>query len=369
MHIIASPLGLDFSVGKAAERRFRAPARGYQGESVSKIPNPTDVPRATVPLHRRVSAGSPQAYALAAVLTALAGLLRWALGLIASDVLPMAPFYPAVLFAALLGGRGPGIFAALFGGLLGWWAFLPQYYSFGPLTPGQQIGLALYGVASLVIVWGADHYRKLTKRVEDEENLRKLATEELAHRLKNKVATIQAILRYRLRDDPKLAADIAGCLSALSATDELIVSTQGRGAGIRDILIAELGPYAVTRAIVDGPNVLLVPRLAMTMAMVFHELLTNSAKYGALSGAAGRVSVQWSISGTRLGLEWSESGGPVVAPPTRRGFGMRLLATALMQFDGGVDTIFEPSGLVCKMNISLPEHSVLVEQLSPLVAA
>ena len=323
----------------------------------------------SVPLHRRVKAGSPQAYGLAVLLTMIAGLLRWVLGLVAADILPMAPFYPAVLFATLLGGRGPGILATVLGGLLGWWAFLPQFYSSAGLTSGKEIGLVLYASASLVIVWGADHHRKLPKRIQEEETLRKLATEELAHRLKNKVATIQAILRYRLRDDPKLAADIAGCLSALSATDELILSTQGRGAGIRDILTAELGPYAVARAALEGPNLALPPRLAMTMALVFHELLTNSAKYGALSSDTGRVFVRWTLSGTRLALDWSESGGPTVNPPARRGFGMRLLSTALIPFDGGVDTLFEPSGLVCKMNISLPEDTVLVEQLGHFVAA
>src|SRR5262249_15425673 len=149
----------------------------------------------------------------------------------------------------------------------------------------------------------------------DEEQLRKLAVEELAHRLKNKVATIQAILRYRLRDYPDLAADIDGCLHALSATDELILSTQGKGAGIRDIFAAELGPYSGTRATSEGPNVVLIPRLAMTMALVIHELATNSAKYGALSRETGTLSVRWSVSGTRLALEWRESGGPPVTPP------------------------------------------------------
>ena len=336
---------------------------------MSRAPTTSDPLATRAPLYRRIVPDSPEAYAVAAVLTGLAALLRWLLGLVAADILPMAPFYPAVLFAALLGGRGPGIFATLLGGFIGWWAFLPQYYSFAGLTPGKQIGLALYGFACFVIVWGADHHRKLTKRIENEENLRKLAVEELAHRLKNKVATIQAIVRYRLRDHPDLAADIGGCLTALAATDEMILSTQGKGAGIRDILAAELGPYARSRAVTEGPNIVLAPRLAMMMALVFHELCTNSAKYGALSQETGNLSVRWSLSGARLGLEWQESGGPPVSPPAHRGFGMRLLGTALNPFDGAVDTVFEPTGLICKMNISVPEDMPVTEELGKLATA
>jgi len=336
---------------------------------VAQTQSQPDPPSTSVPLHRRITPGSPAAYGLAVLLTGFAALLRWALGLLAADVLPMAPFYPAILFATLLGGLGPGLLASVLGGIIGWWAFLPQYYTFAGLTPGKQVGLALYAFASLIIVWGANHHRKLTKRIEDEERLRKIAIEELAHRLKNKVATLQAILRYRLRDHPALAADIAGCLSALTATDELILSTQGMGAGIRDILAAELGPYAASRAEIDGPNFLLAPKLAMTMAMVFHELATNSAKYGAFSNDGGRLSVRWSLAGTRLGIEWSESDGPPVIPPDHKGFGMRLLATALNPFDGAVDTLFEPNGLVCRITVLVPENTVLFEQLGHLAAA
>src|SRR5205085_68245 len=83
-----------------------------------------------------------------------------------------------------------------------WWAFMPPYYSFAPLTSGQSISLVMYGLAALIIVWGADHYSILAKRLENEEELRKLAVEELAHRLKNKIATIQAIINSKLRDSP-----------------------------------------------------------------------------------------------------------------------------------------------------------------------
>ena len=105
----------------------------------------------------------------------------------------------------------------------------------------------------------------------------------------------------------------------------------------------------------EGPNIFLPPKLALTMALLFHELATNAAKYGALSAPTGQLSIYWSLSGSRLNLQWSESGGPVVADSSHRGFGMRLLSRALDQFSGAVEISFASSGLVCKMSVTVPE--------------
>ena len=102
--------------------------------------------------------------------------------------------------------------------------------TFFPLARGQQVSVIAYLVTSLVIVWLADHYRKLTKRLEDEEKFRELAVEELAHRLKNKIATIQSIVTLRLREDPQARDEILKCFGSLKATDDLIIAAQGKGA-------------------------------------------------------------------------------------------------------------------------------------------
>lgn len=226
-----------------------------------------------------------------------------------------------------------------------------------PLTPGQQIGLLTYLFASLLIVWGADHYRRLAKRLADEETLRKLSVQELSHRLKNKVATIQAIIRFRLREHPQLSKEIITSLDALAATDELIMATQGQGARIGDILYAEVRPYEVSRVAMDGPDVLLPPKLALMMALLVHELATNAAKYGALSRSTGKLSIRWSVADSRFDLEWRESGGPVVSTPTYRGFGTRLFLRGLEQFGGVVEADFATTGLICKLGFTLPENS------------
>ena len=93
------------------------------------------------------------------------------------------------------------------------------------------------------------------------------------------------------------------------------------------------------------------------MALLAHELATNAAKYGALSNAFGKLSIAWSLSNEQLKFEWRESNGPIVTPPTHRGFGVRLLSRAMDQFGGTVETTFEPTGLVCKLKVTLAERT------------
>ena len=300
--------------------------------------------------------GSAEAYALAVLLVAFASLLRWILGVFVYDVQAFTTFYPAVIFAALWGGAGAGVFAALAGGIISWWAFLPPYSVLWPLTRADTVNLVTYFIASILIVWAADHYRRLTKRLQDEEHIRKIAVDELAHRLKNKVATIQAIVGLQLREHPHVKDKIAGTLIALTATDDLITKTQGQGAHISDILSTELAPYDASRISMNGPDILLPSKLALTMALIVHELATNAAKYGALSISAGKVSITWSLSDARLNIDWRESGGPPVNPPSHGGFGTRLFLRALEPFNGKVDATFALTGLVCKLGVVLPDR-------------
>jgi two-component sensor histidine kinase len=195
------------------------------------------------------------------------------------------------------------------------------------------------------------------KQLEDEEKFRELTVDELAHRLKNKLATIQSIISFQLRDDPQIRDAILRRLTALSATDDLIMATQGEGARLRDILSTEFAPYDVSRVSRDGPDVLLPPKLALIMALLVHELATNAAKYGALSSSAGKLSIRWLFADALLDIEWRESGGPAVIAPTHRGFGTRLLSRALEQFGGNVNANFATTGLICKLSLVLQESS------------
>ena len=318
----------------------------------------------------KIRPGSAEAYVAATVLVAAASVVRWGFGHLDPEILPFTTYYPTVLLATIVGGSGAGAFVAIAGGIIGWWAFMsPFFASFTfplfeplPLKLGQGISFLIYLFASLLIVWGADRYRRLAKRLQDEERLRKLAVEELGHRLKNKTATIQAIISYQLQKSPELRHEIANRLTALSHTDDLIMATQGQGAHIGDILSTELGPYELSRIAMHGPDFLLPPTAALTMALLVHELATNAAKHGALSAAVGKLTIRWTLADRTFNLEWHESGGPRITSPTYRGFGLRLLSRALDQFDGTVKTIFEKTGLVCEIKATLPESTSNIDR-------
>lgn len=211
-------------------------------------------------LHRRILPNSVQAYAFALLCVAIATGLEFALLRFDDNISSMGSYYPAALFAALIGGIGPGVMAATLGGLIGWWAIMPPQLSFSIFQYGDKITLVAYVLGSTFMVWGADYFRRLLKRLEDEEAFRKLAVQELAHRLKNKIATIQAVISIQLREHQQIRDDLLGRLMALAATDELIEDAQGQGAHVLDIARAELGPYVVSRSTIQGVNVLLPPK-------------------------------------------------------------------------------------------------------------
>jgi two-component sensor histidine kinase len=107
----------------------------------------------------------------------------------------------------------------------------------------------------------------------------------------------------------------------------------------------------------QGPDIILSPTFALTMALIVHELATNAAKYGAFSRPAGKLSVHWSLAGRKLDLNWREAGGPPTASPTHHGFGLRLISRALEQFSGAAETTFEQGGLICPMKAVLAEST------------
>jgi len=299
------------------------------------------------------------AYSLALACVGVAFFLRLFLGVLDHEASPFTTFYPAILFAALWGGSRAGIFAIVGSGIFAWWAFMDPRFTFvAPLTFGRQLALVIFAISSLLIVVGADYCRRLAQSLRDAEELRDLAVKELSHRLKNKVATIQSIIAFQLRGNEASRDSILQRLGALSSTDTLIEAAQGQGAFLRDIVTVELAPYDVSRVTMSGEQVFLAPKFALVFGLLIHELATNAAKYGALSVHSGQVSIQWTLVETNLAIEWRETGRPIVAAPSHAGFGTRLLSRALGQFGGSAELNFDPSGLICTMNVSIPADSL-----------
>ena len=189
---------------------------------------------------------------------------------------------------------------------------------------------------------------------------RELLVNELNHRVKNTLAAVQSIAAQTLRGyggDQALLETFEDRLIALSEAHDLLTRDSWEGAPLRDVAERALLPFGpdegrAGRIGVVGPDVRLGPKAAITLAMTFHELATNAAKYGALSDGQGRVDLAWERAGDRLRLRWQESGGPPVRPPARRGFGSRLIERGIAaELNGRVALGFDSAGLVCDMDM------------------
>jgi two-component sensor histidine kinase len=189
----------------------------------------------------------------------------------------------------------------------------------------------------------------------------KLLIDELNHRVKNTLATVQSIATQTLRtaesrQDAQEALEKR--LIALSRAHDVLTRESWEGANLTEVVIRALEPYQVhgeNRLHIRGPNVRLTPRMALALAMALHELATNAVKYGALSNRSGTVEVSWTVQNgvapPRLNLRWVEAGGPPVVAPRRRGFGSRLVERSLAHdLAGRVDITFAPSGVVCSVD-------------------
>ncbi|HEX2560532.1 sensor histidine kinase [Phenylobacterium sp.] len=186
-----------------------------------------------------------------------------------------------------------------------------------------------------------------------------LLINELNHRVKNTLATVQSILNQTLRrghSPEELKALFTSRLLALSAAHDVLTRAHWESAALCDIVAGALTPFQgpeLPRVRIAGPQVLLAPNVALAIAMALHELATNAAKYGALSNAAGVVGLEWTVTGEdkpSLELVWREQHGPVVTPPATRGFGSRLLQHGLAgELGSPAEMDFRPEGLVCRM--------------------
>ena len=191
----------------------------------------------------------------------------------------------------------------------------------------------------------------------------KLMIDELNHRVKNTLATVQSIAMQTARshEDPRtFAAGFQSRLMALSHTHDLLTRSHWKGADLAEILRHETEAHGLTRVVVNGPHVALEPAAALSLGMIFHELATNAAKHGALSDGHGRVFVDWSLAdqtNRRLTIGWREIGGPPVAEPTRRGFGSRLIErNARHDLAGEAKLTYATDGFHAEISIPLDKE-------------
>jgi PAS domain S-box-containing protein len=186
---------------------------------------------------------------------------------------------------------------------------------------------------------------------------------ELNHRVKNTLATVQSIVWQALRksSDAKIIGDsIQGRLSALSRSHDLLTREKWASAGLRDIATDALEPFAVSggladRLVIRGGNIRLSPKVTLALGIAFNELATNAMKYGAFSNETGSIEISWTVvrplDGDRIILKWKEQAGAPISPPVRKGFGLQVIERGLAQeLEGSVNLDFQPTGLIFILN-------------------
>jgi two-component sensor histidine kinase len=301
---------------------------------------------------------------LALALVALASVARWAMTpLIGADRLPFLTYFPAVLIATLIGGRWTGLFALLVGAGMAVWAFTQPAGSV--VVDARLAWFVVFFLLSAGVVWGTavllrstvlklrDNQAQLEAEVANRERaaeqLRTVA-HELEHRVRNLLALIHGLVLQSGRGSESVEAyqkALGERLQALAKAQHLVSDIGASSLPLPRLLGDAVRPFAVVgeRFVLDGPEIMVPSDIALPLALALHELSTNAVKYGALSASDGRVELSWSQTGGEISLVWKERDGPPVKAPERRGFGSRLLESALAAHSGRSEIEFEPDGV------------------------
>ncbi len=218
----------------------------------------------------------------------------------------------------------------------------------------------LAGFAGLALRMAADQ-----QKLKDALEAQQLLTREMGHRLKNVLAVMQGLMNMAAKKSAsasELALKMTSTLQALSTAQNL-VTAQGpqdvlATATLEDVLQAILAPYPHATIKLSGPVVEIGPTAINVLALVFHELATNAAKYGALSSAEGAINVTWNLVADSLAIKWMETGGPTIAaPPTSSGFGSLLAGKSIAGLRGSISPDWLREGL--SVHIEVPTARVL----------
>jgi PAS domain S-box-containing protein len=201
----------------------------------------------------------------------------------------------------------------------------------------------------------------------EEQAQSKMLIDELNHRVKNTLSAVQSIVRQasQTASDPKaIRESIESRLFALSRSHDLLTRENWESAGLLDVVNDALEPFVTAegraeRFVITGKNIRFPPKEALALGIAFNELGTNAVKYGAFANGTGSILISWTIEptpeGNRLLLHWEEKDGPPVTPPSRQGFGSRVLERGLAhELAGTVQLDYCSGGVVCTMNIPAP---------------
>ena len=230
-------------------------------------------------------------------------------------------------------------------------------------------GLLVAGLLTIVVrllTQQASEDHQAIEWYRQQSSIRDSLTRELNHRVKNTLANVLSIIsltRRRADTVEEFAEGLDGRVRALSATHDLLTQSEWGTVALREVIEAELAPYARAEehdVEMTGPVVELAPNDALSIGLALHELATNAAKYGAFSQAGGRVRIDWVVMRNDVAqIEWREIGGPPIDPAARRrrGFGMELIEKIVAhELRSPVDLRFDPDGVRCTLMVPVRER-------------
>jgi two-component sensor histidine kinase len=288
--------------------------------------------------------------------------LRWSIASILGFGSPFISYFPFLLAASIWGGARGGAIAMVLSAVAAGRLF------FAPDDAVRLWALGSFAISGGFIV-AAGALLAEAVRVSRDREARLEATEaqlrtmvsELAHRGRNAIAVLMAIVSQSIRRAGSLeeAEQIINArLDALGRAQDEVLKAEGKPVALSTLLSRTLEPFDLARFhITCDLTPVVEPEAAAAVSLIVHELATNAVKYGALSGA-GRVDLQCH-GGQTSRIVWREVGGPKVTPPTRHGFGRRLLDVALTQHGGRTSRRFEPDGVICEIEVPAPAGSPL----------
>lgn len=228
-------------------------------------------------------------------------------------------------------------------------------------APTQRSLITTLAIGAALIFIGGFFAFRVAGQLVRAEGHRELLVNELNHRVKNTLSSVQAIVWRGLRNSgapPEVRQGIDSRLQTLSSAHNLLSRKNWEGAHLPDVIESILAPYSGqqgARVKLEGPVVALRPPVAIALALVANELATNAVKYGSLAAGNGIVRVAWSLPRPdRLRIDWTESGGPVVQPPTRTGYGTKFIERAVVdELHGAFCASFPPEGMRCSIEVEL----------------
>jgi two-component sensor histidine kinase len=278
--------------------------------------------------------------------------VRWAADRGATGV-PFLTYYPAVVLAALFLGWRWAVGVTLVCGAIANRVFNPEPLRFY-MSGHEAVLVALFVLSCAALIWAGDTARRTVRALEAAKARESLLNKELLHRVKNLLATVNAmaVLTARHSDAANFVPALTGRMQALERATELLDVDENAPCEVHKLVEAALAPFlAGDNFLFDGPTCKLPQDACVPLSLALHELCTNASKYGALSVPEGTVSLNWTLEeGGALQLEWRERGGPPVTAPGRGGMGSQLLRR-----QRGLDRVevhYHPAGVECAIAIA-----------------